>query len=151
MSLGAALQRWAGIWALAASGCDPGQTECACQPTGLLLHVCPALSDQVQSIDLTGSACSGATKRLVDASAEAGWTTYEIQPTQPGQCSLEVTFKNGLTFAADAPPNPLLINHGPGCCSGLYPDPIGAGDIQACPEGGAPADAGGTLDAMDGP
>jgi hypothetical protein len=117
-------------------GCDPGGTECSCRPTGLSLQICPALADEVQEIQLS-MACSTASKSIVDGGAEGGWTVYDIQPDQTGACSLEVFFKNGLTFTA----GDITIDHGPGCCSGLYPDPLGASEIQACPETDAAADA----------
>jgi hypothetical protein len=143
------LREWLGLCpcllaacSLATAGCDPGGTECACRPTGLSLQICSDLDDQVQEIELTGSACSTASRRIVDAAVEGGGTTYDIQPKHAGQCSIEVFFKNGLTFSANAPPNPpLVIDQGPGCCSGLYPDPLGAGVIQVCPEADAASDA----------
>jgi len=125
----------------ATAGCDPGATECSCRPTGLLLQICPDLAPQVQQIELTGSACATATRRIVDAGAEGGWTSYDIQPQVPGQCTVEVFFKNGLTFTANGQPNPLNITRGPGCCTGLYPDPLSAAEIQACPQSDAAADS----------
>jgi hypothetical protein len=106
-----------------------------------LLQICPELANQVKEIELTGAACASASRRIVDAATEAGWTSYDIQPTEVGPCSVEVFFENGLTFSANPPPNPLTITHGPGCCGGLYPDPLSAGDIQACPRADAGADS----------
>jgi hypothetical protein len=149
MTLAIPLREWFGVGpgllfacSFATAGCDPGAAECSCHPTGLLLQICPDLAQQVQQIELTGTACATATRRVVDASAEGGWTRYDIQPSQTGSCSVEVFFKNGLTFTANADPSPLTIIRGPGCCSsGLYPDPLSAGDIQACPQSDAAADS----------
>ena len=148
MTLAAPLREWFGdgpgllfACSFVTAGCDPGGAECSCHPPGLLLQICPDLAHQVQQIELTGSACATATRRLVDAAAEGGWTSYDIQPSQAGQCTVEVFFKNGLTFTANAEPNPLNIIPGPGCCKGLYPDPLSAGDIQACPQADAAADS----------
>jgi hypothetical protein len=130
-------------WSLAPLGCDPGTTECACHPTGLLLEICPELADQVVDggIELTGSACASVTPTLLEGGAEGGYTAYDIQPHQAGQCSIQVSFTNGLTFTANAGPNPITFNHGPGCCSGLYPDPLSAAQTQVCPLTDAAADS----------
>jgi hypothetical protein len=117
-------------------GCDSGGVECQCQPTGLLLQICPQLSGQVKTIELSGNACTGAPMALVDAGSDAvGTVSYDIQPTEAGICSVEVTFTNGLTFAADPSPGGLVVAPGPACCMGLYPE--GAREIQACVDAGA--------------
>jgi hypothetical protein len=137
-ALGACLVLACASWA---AGCDPGETECSCRPTGIEVDVCPALTGQVQAFTLTGSACSASTARAIpDASVDGGGTAYSIDPTQPGQCTVEVSFTNGLSFTADGQPNPLTIAPGPGCCTGLYPDPLAAGVIQVCPLAEAGAD-----------
>jgi hypothetical protein len=144
MTRGAPLREWLGVCpcllaacSFATVGCDSGGTECSCRPAGLSLQICAALADEVQEIQLSGTGCATASKSIVDGGAEGGWTVYDIQPNQTGQCGLEVFFKNGLTFAA----GDLTIDHGPGCCTGLYPDPLAASEIQACPETDAAADA----------
>jgi len=133
----------------AVAGCDPGTTECACEPTGLRLDVCSALTGMVRQIDLSGSACADAEAKPA-GEPDGGGETYEIQPTQPGECSVSVTFSNGLTFTAFGPPSPLNVLKGPGCCSGLYPDPLSAGLIQACPVADAAPEAETTRDAAPG-
>jgi hypothetical protein len=116
-------------------GCDSGGVECQCQPTGLLLQICPQLSDQVKTVELFDNACTGASMALVDGGSDAvGTVSYDIQPTQAGMCSVEVTFTNGLTFAADQSSG-LVVTSGPACCPGLYPE--GAREIQACVDAGA--------------
>jgi hypothetical protein len=134
----------AAVGATLAAACDSGGIECQCKPTGLLLQVCPQLASQVQSIQLSGTACKGLPLFAVDAASEAaGTASYEIQPTQAGACGVEVSFRNGLTFGADQSPG-LVVQQGPGCCSGFYPN--GAREIEACVDAGsvdaeAPSDA----------
>jgi hypothetical protein len=114
-------------------GCDAGETECSCTPTGLALEVCPELASQVMKVELSGSACSQARPSILDGGADAGVVTYDIQPRATGQCSIEVVFTNGLSFAAGSATTPITILRGPGCCSGLYPDPVTSRVIPVCP------------------
>jgi hypothetical protein len=93
----------------------------------------------VKSIQLSGGACTGATLVQLDAGSDAsGGASYDLQPTAPGMCGVEVAFANGLTFSADQSPSGLVVAHGPGCCSGLYPN--GAREIEACVDAGADAE-----------
>jgi hypothetical protein len=125
-----------------AGGCDSGGTECQCEPTGLLLQICPEVAGSVKAIQLSGSACTGARLTAVDAGSEAGGAkTYAIEPTMAGTCGVLVSFDDGLTFAADQSPGGLVVVPGPGCCSGLYPN--GPREIVACVDAS-------TVDATDG-
>ena len=125
--------------------CDSGGTECQCEPTGLLLQICPALAGSVQSIQLSGSACVDAALYPIDAGADAlGGKDYVIQPSTAGMCGVVVSFDNGLSFAADQGTDGLVLAPGPGCCPGLYPN--GPRDIAACVDASsvdveAPSDA----------
>jgi hypothetical protein len=91
----------------------------------------------VKSIELSGPACLGAPLlRLDDAGSDAGGSVdYDIQPTEAGACGVEVSFANGLTFAADQGAGEILLVPGQGCCTGLYPN--GAREIEACVDAGA--------------
>jgi hypothetical protein len=135
--------------AFATWGCDSGGKECSCLPSGLSLQICPGLADQVDQVQLSGAACASASKTLLaeeggsDAGAEGGAVTYDIQPSQAGECTIEVSFKNGLTFSAGGSPSPLQIIPGPGCCGDrLYPDPLSQQQIVACPSADAGVESG---------
>jgi hypothetical protein len=82
--------------------CDTGGTECQCDPTGLLLQICPELASSVTSIQTSGSACIGAKYYPVDAGPDAvGEKDYVLEPVMEGMCGVEVSFSNGLVFSAD--------------------------------------------------
>jgi hypothetical protein len=127
---------WSLTIAMLLAACDSGGTECQCQPTGLLLQICPAVADEVENIQLSGNACDAAKLVVIDAGPDAAGTlSYDIQPTQAGLCGVLVSFKNGLTYAADQGQGGLVVQQGPACCTGLYPN--GSREIQACVEAGA--------------
>jgi hypothetical protein len=109
------------------------QTECSCIPPGARVNVAPESAAAVTEVKLSGTACDGVTPSCVQAAA-TGCATYSFQPKAPGGCTVTVLFVDG-TFTAN-----LTFEQTTGCCSGLYPTPASAGDIDAVR---APADAGG--------
>jgi hypothetical protein len=123
----------AGTVAVTVAACDSGGIECQCEPTGLLLQICPELASQVQSIQTSGEACTPTAQREVDAGADAGNSVdYEIQPSQPGACSVNVAFRTGQTYSSSVP----TFDFGAGCCSGLYPN--GSRVLQICLDASVP-------------
>ena len=121
------------VAALASSCAGTSKTECSCIPAGAQVHVAPESAGAVTQVRLSGAACDGVTPACVQAAA-TGCATYSLSPKAAGQCTVTVLFVDG-TFSAN-----VTFEQTTGCCSGLYPSPASAGDIEAVR---APADAGG--------
>jgi hypothetical protein len=123
--------------------CTGGQTVCDCVPSGLTLSVPEESAAAVSEVSLSGTACVSATQRCIQMALAGGCASTLIVPSQPGTCHVEVYFATGTVFEADV----SIVQSG-GCCSGLYPDPPGAGQIDVpapSPDGGLdPSDGAGS-------
>ena len=97
--------------------------SCMCaEPGKILLDLCSAGAQQVQSTAATGGACQT--------------SGLQVQLVQEGSCHVTITFKDSTTYSFDA-----TVSRDPGdCCPGLYPD--GAHMTVTVPYAGCPGSCG---------
>jgi len=117
---------------LLATACNQPKTECDCAEPGAHVHVPPESAAAVTEVRLSGPACDGQTATCTQPAA-AGCATYAIVARAPGTCQVDVVFVD-TTFTAT-----VAFAQGDSCCTGLYPTPANAGEIEATR---GPSDAG---------
>jgi hypothetical protein len=106
------------------TACSQTKSECDCADPGAHVHVAPESAGAVTEIRLSGPACDGQ-KASCTQPAAAGCATYAITPRAAGQCQVDVVFVD-TTFSAT-----VTFAQGSTCCTGLYPTPVNAGEIEA--------------------
>jgi hypothetical protein len=120
-----------------ALACDEGSgTECACTPQGFTVTIETGATAQTTQLVPSGPACTMATVTCTSDDGGPECTAYRVIPTASGTCVIDVYFGGGTADEQD-----VNIVHDTGCCSGFYPDPPSAGDVDF-PAPGAPGDAG---------
>jgi hypothetical protein len=120
--------------ALSASACGPtSAVECDCAIPGARLHVQPEIAGAVRTVRLGGPACANLTATCTQAAA-MGCATWSLTPSTAGSCTIDVIFADA-TFSTT-----LSFAQATGCCAGVYPVPVSAGEIDVAHE---PSDAGG--------
>ena len=125
--------RWSALLVcLKMAGCSQSKTECDCADPGAHVHVLPESAAEVTEVRLSGPACSGQKPTCTQAAA-VGCATYGIVASAAGSCQIDVVFVD-TTFTAT-----VTFAQGDSCCTGLYPTPANAGEIEATP---GPSDGG---------
>jgi len=109
---------------LTATACSQSKTECDCADPGVHVHVPPESAAAVTEVRLSGPACSGQKATCTQAAA-AGCAAYGIAASAAGTCQIDVIFVD-TTFTAT-----VTFAPGDSCCTGLYPTPANAGEIEA--------------------
>lgn len=121
------------IFALVADGCSSSATSCDCIAPGAHVHIPSGSEAAVTGVRLSGPACDGLTATCSQPLG-VGCSVYSFSPVNPGACTVDVVFVDA-TFTAD-----VTFAQTTGCCSGIYPSPASAGEIDATR---APGDGGG--------
>lgn len=108
-------------------GCSSSKAECSCAPTGIELRVPEARAADVLDVTLSGAACANVHATCTSfADGGTGCTRYRISPNAVGYCDIDVDFRTGAPrFSAT-----VKVAQVSSCCSGLYPDPISAGQVE---------------------
>jgi hypothetical protein len=130
--LGAAVAAFVG-WASLA--CHDDATECDCLAPGFTITVEPGGPEEAVMVIPSGPACADAGVTC-ETPTSLGCTAYRVVPTAEGDCHVDVYFSGGTDDSDD-----VNIVEETGCCSGFYPDPPSAGQVDLPPPG-TPADAG---------
>lgn len=124
--------------AVAALGaaCSSKSTECDCIDPSLRVSVPAEAAAEVIDVRVSGAACTGVAVTCAQQGV-GGCASWRFAANATGTCHVEVSFAAGTSYTRDvtiAPPN--------GCCTGFYPDPESAGEIDVTPPGASgPADA----------
>ena len=105
----------------ASSGCTVAQCDCAAP--NISLHVPSTLVQPSNTLVASGAGCRNATVTCTQNSGN-GCLTFSVVPTATGNCHIDLTLPTH-TFTTD-----IMIKRATGCCAGLFPDPIGAGEVQ---------------------
>jgi hypothetical protein len=123
--------------ALAASACSTSNTACDCVDPSLHVTVPAESAGSVTSVTASGPACAGATAACAQ-SVPGGCAGWRLGATASGDCHIVVAFATGEAFTAD-----VTIQQASGCCTGFYPVPASAGEIDVPAPAAATVDAGG--------
>jgi hypothetical protein len=113
-----------------ATACDDGRTECACTPQGFIVTIETGATAETTELVPSGPACATAAVTCT-SDAGAACAAYQVIPNASGNCVIDVYFSGGTTDEQD-----VNIVHDTGCCSGFYPDPPSAGDVDFPAPGG---------------
>ena len=104
--------------------CSQGITQCECLDPAAHVQVPAESAASVMEIELSGPACEGTLAKCVKESV-TGCAEYAFTARAAGQCKVDVIFTSGTfsTTVAFSAPN--------SCCTGFYPQPASAGEIDA--------------------
>lgn len=104
------------------SGCTVANA-CDCADPNVLVRVPSQFVQPTNTVTVSGAGCLGSTVTCTQSSGN-GCLTFTVVPVGAGNCHIDVTLPTH-TFTTD-----IAIKRATGCCTGLYPDPIAAGDVQ---------------------
>lgn len=126
------------IGGLAFAACSSAtQPECDCIDPSLKISVAPESAAAVLDVRLSGEAC-GSAKVTCAQEGIGGCASWRFAATAAGTCHIDVDFVSGTTYARD-----ISIVQTTGCCSGFFPSPASAGEIDVTVPPGGVTDAGG--------
>ena len=132
--LAAAVAAAASVLALT-PGCNSDTPECDCVAPGFTVRISPPIM-QTSQLTPSGPACATATVTCTSPLPAGACATYHVLPDAPGTCHLDLFFSGGTDDEQDVNIVPTS-----GCCSGLYPDPPSAGQVEF-PSPGVAGDGG---------
>ena len=104
------------------SGCTVANA-CDCADPNVTLHVPSTLVQPSNTVAVSGAACQGSSVTCTQNTGN-GCLAYSIVPVAAGNCHVDITLPTH-TFTTD-----IAVKRTAGCCPGLYPDPVGGGDVQ---------------------
>ena len=103
--------------------CTLPAQSCDCTDGNIYVNVPLAQAAPTNIVALSGSACAGVAPVCLQT-VGASCLQFAITPVAAGPCEIDV-FLPGHEFAAR-----VTVKRQTGCCSGLFPDPSGAGSID---------------------
>lgn len=106
--------------------CTIGST-CDCADGTILVEVPLDKASLTDRVALSGAACAGTTASCLQ-NVTAGCIEYAVTPVSSGACNIAVALFDH-TYSTS-----VNVKRGTGCCSGLYPDPLGSGTVNVSSE-----------------
>ena len=111
------------IAAAALGACTLPVQSCDCVDGNIFVRVPLGMAAPTNTVSLSGSACAGASPLCVQTSGPS-CIEFSIAPVAAGPCQIEI-FLTDHQFSAV-----VNVKQQTGCCSGLFPDPLGAGTVD---------------------
>jgi hypothetical protein len=112
--------------------CGTDRTACECTDPAARVRVPADRVAAVIDVKVSGDGCPPGTEVTCEQQTTTGCAVYRFAASAAGSCEIGVVFVDGM-FTASVKFSPLT------CCTGFFPDPPSAGDIDAT----RPLDAGG--------
>jgi hypothetical protein len=112
------------------------QPECDCIDPSLKVSVAPESAAAVADVRVSGDACSGVAVTCAQQGI-GGCASWRFAANAAGTCHIDVLFVAGTTYARD-----VSIVQSTGCCSGFFPSPVSAGEVDVTPPVSSGSDAG---------